>query len=96
MRPFRRVTVRFGPPLDLTRFEGASATDPLTLRTVTDELMFEIRRLSGQVYVDRYAKRHGVVGGSDVAHVHAGPTAESDAGPRSPSPTPERSKESAA
>ena len=94
MRPFRRVTVRFGPPLDLTRFEGASATDPLTLRAVTDELMFEIRRLSGQVYVDRYAKRHGVVGGSEVAHVHGGPTA--DAGPRSPSPTPERSKESAA
>ena len=36
---------------------------------MTDELMFEIRRLSGQVYVDRYAKRHGVVGGSEVAEV---------------------------
>jgi hypothetical protein len=71
MRPFRRVTVRFGPPLDTARFEGASATDPLTLRTLTDELMFEIRRLSGQHYVDRYAKRHGVVGGADIAEVHA-------------------------
>ena len=38
--------------------------------------MFEIRRLSGQVYVDRYAKRHGVVGGSEVAEVHAGPTVD--------------------
>ena len=31
--------------------------------------MFEIRNMSGQEYVDRYAKRHGVVGGADVAHV---------------------------
>ena len=96
MRPFRRVTVRFGSPLDLSRFEGASATDPLTLRTVTDELMFEIRRLSGQVYVDRYAKRHGVVGGSEVAHVHSGPAAEADGGPGAPAPTPERSSNTAA
>jgi 1-acyl-sn-glycerol-3-phosphate acyltransferase len=79
MHPFRRVTIRFGPPLDLSRFAGASATDPLALRTLTDELMFEIRQLSGQVYVDRYAKRHGVVGGSEVAEVHA--TATGDAGP---------------
>jgi len=94
MRPFRRVTVRFAPPLDLARFEGASATDPLTLRAVTDELMFEIRRLTGQVYVDRYAKRHGVVGGSDIAEVQPGPVA--DAGPGSPPPPPADSSESAA
>jgi 1-acyl-sn-glycerol-3-phosphate acyltransferase len=96
MRPFRRVTIRFGPPLDLSRFEGASATDPLTLRTVTDELMFEIRRLSGQVYVDRYAKRHGVVGGSEVAHVHGGPTADADGAPGAPEESPERSSHTAA
>ncbi|MGH9017016.1 MAG: lysophospholipid acyltransferase family protein [Acidimicrobiales bacterium] len=81
MRPFRTVTVRFGTPLDVERFAGSSATDPLTLRTLTDELMFEIRRLSGQVYIDRYAKRHGVVGGSDVAAMHAGPTAGSEQAP---------------
>ena len=68
-RPFKKVTVRFGAPLDLSRFEGSQAGDPLTLRRATDELMFEIRNLSGQEYVDRYAKRHGVVGGADVAHV---------------------------
>ena len=68
-RPFKRVTVRFGPPLDLTRFEGQATSDPMTLRAATDELMFEIRNLSGQEYVDRYAKRHNVVGGADVAHV---------------------------
>ena len=94
MRPFRRVTVRFAPPLDLSRFEGASATDPLALRAVTDELMFEIRRLTGQVYVARYAKRHGVVGGSEVAEVHA--TAAADVGPRAPSPDRGHSSESAA
>jgi 1-acyl-sn-glycerol-3-phosphate acyltransferase len=65
------VTVRFGAPLDLSRFEGEAAGDPLMLRAATDELMFEIRNLSGQSYVDRYAKRHNVVGGSDVARVHA-------------------------
>jgi len=92
MRPFRRVTIRFGPPLDLTRFEGTSASDPLTLRAVTDELMFEIRRLSEQTYVDRYAKRHGVVGGSDIAAV--GAAAGTDVGPASPPPA--DSSESAA
>jgi 1-acyl-sn-glycerol-3-phosphate acyltransferase len=79
MHPFQRVTIRFGEPLDLSHFEGESVTDPLTLRTVTDELMFEIRRLSGQVYVDRYAKRHGVVGGSEIAHVRAEDKADFDA-----------------
>jgi 1-acyl-sn-glycerol-3-phosphate acyltransferase len=68
-RPFKKVTIRFGEPLDLTRFAGEEAGDPLTLRVVTDELMFDIRNLSGQHYVDRYAKRHNVVGGADVAHV---------------------------
>jgi len=68
-RPFKKVTVRFGPPLDLARFDGQVAGDPMTLRAATDELMFEIRNLSGQEYVDRYAKRHNVVGGADVAHM---------------------------
>ncbi len=67
--PFKRVTVRFGRPLEVTRFSGDGAADPLALRATTDELMFEIRALSGQEYVDRYAKRHGVVGGAEVATV---------------------------
>lgn len=68
-RPFKRVTVRFAAPLDGARFADDAGTDPLALRAFTDELMFEIRRLSGQQYVDRYAKRHGVVGGAEVATV---------------------------
>ena len=93
-RLFKRVTVRFGEPLDLSRFAGDAASDPLTLRTVTDELMFEIRRLSGQQYVDHYAKRHGVVGGADVAALV--PTAVESGGsppaspPNPPAPQPSR------
>jgi 1-acyl-sn-glycerol-3-phosphate acyltransferase len=93
MRPLRRISIRFGAPLDLSRFDAAAAGDPLALRTVTDELMFEIRHLTGQSYVDRYAKRHDVVGGSDVATMAAG-TAEP--GPEAPSPGPTPTSESAA
>ena len=89
MRPWRRVTVRFGAPLDLTRFDGASAVDPLALRAVTDELMFEIRRLTGQAYIDRYAKRHDVVGGAEVATVPSVPAVEG--GPGAPPPGPKQS-----
>jgi len=70
LRPFRRVEVRFGAPLDVRRFAGAT-DDPLALRALTDELMFEIRRLSGQEYVDHYAKRHGVVGSPATASVRS-------------------------
>ena len=91
-RPFKKVTIRFGAPLDLTRFAGDEAGDPLTLRAVTDELMFEIRNLSGQHYVDRYAKRHGVVGGSDVAHVKVTHNGDGHTPGPAPSPPPTRVK----
>ena len=68
-RPFKRVTIRFGDPLVLTHYAGDADADPMACRALTDELMFEIRSLSGQDYVDRYAKRHGVVGGAAVASV---------------------------
>ena len=64
LRPFRSVEVRFGSPLDVERFAGAG-DDPMVLRALTDELMFEIGRLTGQEHVDRYAKRHDVVGGAE-------------------------------
>jgi 1-acyl-sn-glycerol-3-phosphate acyltransferase len=69
MRPFKKVTVRFGEPLDLTDHGALTAGDPLVLRRITDELMFEIRELSGQEYVGRYAKKHNVVGGTDKATI---------------------------
>ncbi|MEU8570478.1 lysophospholipid acyltransferase family protein [Streptomyces pathocidini] len=49
-----RVTIRFGEPIDFSRYEGL-ADERAALRAVTDEIMYEILRLSGQEYVDRYA-----------------------------------------
>jgi 1-acyl-sn-glycerol-3-phosphate acyltransferase len=49
-----RPGVRFGSPLDFSRYFGM-AEDRQVLRTVTDEIMQAIRELSGQEYVDRYA-----------------------------------------
>jgi 1-acyl-sn-glycerol-3-phosphate acyltransferase len=51
-----RPVVRFGPPLDFSRYEGME-NDRYILRSVTDEIMYEIMRLSGQEYVDLYATR---------------------------------------
>jgi 1-acyl-sn-glycerol-3-phosphate acyltransferase len=50
----RRVGVIFGDPLDFSRFEGLEG-DRFVLRSVTDEIMYELGRLSGQEYVDVYA-----------------------------------------
>ena len=52
----RPVTVRFGAPLDLSRYRERRG-DPYALRSATDELMYEIMLLSGQEYVDEYAAR---------------------------------------
>jgi 1-acyl-sn-glycerol-3-phosphate acyltransferase len=55
-RPFKRVQVRFGRPIDVARY-GDRAEDRLVLRQIIDEVMFEIRALSGQEYVDEYATK---------------------------------------
>ena len=51
---FGRVTVKFGKPMDFTRFEGL-AGNRFIERAVIDEVMYELMRLSGQEYVDLYA-----------------------------------------
>lgn len=53
---FIRPVVRFGQPLDFSRYEGMES-DRYILRSITDEIMYEIMRLSGQEYVDMYATR---------------------------------------
>jgi 1-acyl-sn-glycerol-3-phosphate acyltransferase len=75
MRPFRKVTIRFGPALPVARYQDDVADDPLVLRALTDELMFEIARMTGQEYVDRYAKRKNVIGAADLAEVRPTHTA---------------------
>ena len=51
-----RPVVRFGPALDFSRYEGMS-NDRYILRSITDEIMYEIMRLSEQEYVDMYAAK---------------------------------------
>ncbi len=51
-----RVGIRIGAPLDFSRYEGMEG-DRFVLRSVTDELMYELMELSGQEYVDVYASR---------------------------------------
>ncbi|MCB0959356.1 MAG: 1-acyl-sn-glycerol-3-phosphate acyltransferase [Acidimicrobiales bacterium] len=50
------VTIRFGRPIDASRYADR-ADDRLVLRQIIDEVMFEIRELSGQEYVDEYANK---------------------------------------
>ena len=53
---FTRPIVRFGKPLDFSRYEGME-NDRYILRAITDEIMYEIMLLSGQEYVDVYAAK---------------------------------------
>jgi 1-acyl-sn-glycerol-3-phosphate acyltransferase len=53
-RPFTSCQVNIGEPIDVTRYLDRQ-DDHLLLRQLTDEVMFEIKRLSGQDYVDTYA-----------------------------------------
>jgi 1-acyl-sn-glycerol-3-phosphate acyltransferase len=54
LRP--RPGVRFGAPLDFSRYEGMSG-DRFVERSMTDEIMYELMQLSGQEYVDQYAAK---------------------------------------
>ncbi|MEK0099861.1 lysophospholipid acyltransferase family protein [Streptomyces sp. A475] len=51
-----RVTVRFGEPMEFSRYDGMGR-DRYVLRAVTDSVMAEVMRLSGQEYVDMYATK---------------------------------------
>jgi 1-acyl-sn-glycerol-3-phosphate acyltransferase len=63
-RLFMPVGIRFSRPLRFDRFAGgADREDPMALRRITDAVMFSLRELSGQEYVNRYAKRGDVLEG---------------------------------
>ncbi|WP_245769808.1 lysophospholipid acyltransferase family protein [Streptomyces radiopugnans] len=49
-----RPGIRIGGPLDFSRYQGMDG-DRFVLRSITDEVMYEIMKLSGQEYVDMYA-----------------------------------------
>jgi 1-acyl-sn-glycerol-3-phosphate acyltransferase len=53
---YARPHVKFGKPLDFSRYEGLEE-DRFVLRSITDEVMYEIMELSGQEYVDVYSTK---------------------------------------
>ena len=52
----RRVKIRFGPPLDFSRY-ASMVGDRFIERAVTDEIMYELMELSGREYADVYAQK---------------------------------------
>jgi 1-acyl-sn-glycerol-3-phosphate acyltransferase len=52
----KRVKIRFGPPMDFSRYRDMSG-DRFIERAVTDEIMYELMELSGREYVDVYAQK---------------------------------------
>lgn len=50
----KRVGIIVGKPLDFSRFNGMEG-DRFVLRAITDEIIYEMNRLSQQEYVDVYA-----------------------------------------
>ncbi|MEJ8633561.1 lysophospholipid acyltransferase family protein [Streptomyces sp. NPDC006475] len=50
----KQVTVRFGEPMEFSRYEGME-NEKAAIRAITDEIMYAILELSGQEYIDRYA-----------------------------------------
>jgi 1-acyl-sn-glycerol-3-phosphate acyltransferase len=61
-----RVGIRIGKPLDFSRYAGME-DDRFVLRSITDEIMYELMQLSGQEYVDTYATKAK----EDIADAHA-------------------------
>jgi 1-acyl-sn-glycerol-3-phosphate acyltransferase len=51
-----RVKIRFGTPLDFSRF-AASRGDRFVERAITDEIMYELMTMTGRPYVDVYASK---------------------------------------
>ena len=81
------VQVRFGAPLDFSRYEGL-AGDRFVERSITDEIMYEIMELSGQEYVDVYGatvkKSMDSTGASAVEVLGRLDTPAAEAGDRAP------------
>ena len=51
-----RVKISIGRPIEVARY-ASRGNDPMVLREITDELMFEIRELTGQEYRNTYATK---------------------------------------
>jgi 1-acyl-sn-glycerol-3-phosphate acyltransferase len=78
-RFFMPITIRISEPMTFERFYDR-ADDPRVLREITDQVMFELRELSGQDYVNAYAKRKGAEEGAaaDQARIPSATPVEAD------------------
>jgi 1-acyl-sn-glycerol-3-phosphate acyltransferase len=65
---FMPAEVRFGKPISVERYHDRP-DDRMVLRQLIDEVMFEIRNLSGQEYVDTYATKKAESLPTETAHV---------------------------
>jgi len=61
-------TIRIGRPIKVERYQDR-ADDRMVLRQITDEVMFEIRELTGQEYRDVYATKKAEGLPTDTARV---------------------------
>ncbi|MEY2430760.1 MAG: 1-acyl-sn-glycerol-3-phosphate acyltransferase [Acidimicrobiaceae bacterium] len=68
-KPFKVCSVRFGPPVSPERYQDRE--DHLALRQMIDEVMYCVRELSGQEYVDAYATKKAEGLPTDVAKVES-------------------------
>ncbi|QWF77525.1 lysophospholipid acyltransferase family protein [Amycolatopsis sp. CA-230715] len=74
----RRLEIRFGAPLDFSRYEGL-AGDRFVERSITDEIMYTLMELSGQEYVDIYAAKAKELAAAEAAGVRPAVPAQADA-----------------
>src|SRR5690606_16812653 len=79
----RRVRMRFGAPLDFSRYAGMSG-DRVVERAVTDEIMYALMELSGREYVDVYAQKVKARGPQAPAAAATTPPASDGAAPPAP------------
>jgi 1-acyl-sn-glycerol-3-phosphate acyltransferase len=61
-------TIRIGRPIKVERYQDR-ADDRMVLRQITDEVMYEIRELTGQDYRDVYATKKAEGIPTDMARV---------------------------
>ena len=70
-KPFKVCSISFGTPVDPGRYSDHE--DRLVLRQMTDEVMFSIREMSGQEYIDVYATKKAEGLPTEVVHIAAPP-----------------------
>ena len=67
---FKGASINLGRPINVERLRRRlSDDDPLLCRTIIDELMFEIREMTGQEYVHTYATKQAETFPTQPAHV---------------------------